>query len=74
MRDPYRIDAFCKRLAECWKKEPDWRFGQLMVNVLGACPMDPFFPEDDWMLGFIEGFFKPKEDLRESRTPEMADQ
>ena len=31
MRDPDRIDAFCKELAKIWKsKVPDWRFGQLV--------------------------------------------
>ena len=26
VRDPKRIDKFCWRLAEAWKKVPDWRF------------------------------------------------
>ena len=45
MRDPKRIDKFCWRLAEAWKKAPDWRFGQLMVNCLCSMDTDPFFPK-----------------------------
>ena len=56
MRDPKRIDKVCWRLAEAWKKVPDWRFGQLMVNCLGSMGKDPFFPEDDEMIEFIEKY------------------
>lgn len=56
MRDPKRIDKFCWRLAEAWKKVPDWRFGQLMVNCLGSMETDPFFPEDDEMIQYIEKY------------------
>ena len=56
MRDPKRIDKFCWRLAEAWKKVPDWRFGQLMVNCLGSMDRDPFFPEDDEMIQYIEKY------------------
>lgn len=59
MRDPARIDPFCCRLSEAWQKLPDWRFGQFMMNVLGemsATGRDPFFPEDDSMLEYIERY------------------
>ena len=56
MRDIKRIDKFCKRLAKAWKKVPDWRFGQLMVNCLGSMSRDPFFPEDDEMIEYIEKY------------------
>ncbi len=58
MRDIERIDPFLKRLGDCWKKVPDWRFGQLMVNVLGAMKRDPFFPEEEEMIEFFEEYFK----------------
>lgn len=54
MRDPRRIDDFCRRLAVCWHQVPDWRFGQLMVNLFGAYGKDPFFPEDEEMIRFFE--------------------
>lgn len=60
MRDPNRIDKFCGRLAKAWKNVPDWRFGQLMSNLLSEyyeqTKLDPFFPEDDEMIEFIEKF------------------
>lgn len=60
MRDINRIDKFCDRLAESWKRLPDWRFGQLMLNLLGQYyndkNHDPFFTEDDEMIKFIEEY------------------
>lgn len=61
MRDPKRINEFCDRLKAVWANVPDWRFGQLMMNVLGdmsASGRDPFFPEDDEMIEYLEGYFK----------------
>ena len=60
MRDPKRIDEFCDRLKRAWMTVPDWRFGQMMMNVLGAMAStgrDPFFPEEEEMIKFIEDFF-----------------
>ena len=60
MRDPKRIQKFCNQLARAWEVVPDWRFGQFMMNVLGEyqyqTKRDPFFPEDDEMIEFIEKF------------------
>ena len=44
MRDPNRIPEFMDELERAWCQVPDWRFGQLIVNVLG---IDPFYIEDD---------------------------
>ena len=33
-RDVNRIQPFCDWLAKAWEKLPDWRFGQLMVNLM----------------------------------------
>jgi hypothetical protein len=57
MRDINRIDTFLEELGKEWKKVPDWRFGQLMVNVLGACKRDPFFIEEPEMLKHFQDFF-----------------
>lgn len=59
MRDPNRITEFCDRLAKAWGKLPDWRFGQLMLNCFGEMAgkgRDPFFPEEDEMIAFIERY------------------
>ena len=63
MRDPKRIDKFCDRLKAVWHTVPDWRFGQLMINILGdmkASGRDPFFPEDDEMIKYLESYFKQR--------------
>ena len=56
MRDPKRIQAFCNRLARAWEKVPDWRFGQLMVNALSEMDIDPFFPEEEEMIKYLEEY------------------
>lgn len=62
MRKVERIDEFCQELAKIWKENcPDWRFGQLMVNVLSSIPKDPFFPEEEEMLEYFRNYFAVKE-------------
>ena len=62
MRDPNRIYKMCQRLAACWSKVPDWRFGQLISNVLGQyvaeTGRDIFFPEDEELIGYFERYFE----------------
>lgn len=60
MRDPDRIQAFCNELAELWRKVPDWRFGQLLCNVIGAefPGQDIFFPEDNVMMNHFRHYFE----------------
>ena len=61
MRDKNRIRKFCNELALIWEQEcPDWRFGQLMMNVLGDMAgngRDPFFPEEEEMLNYFKKYF-----------------
>lgn len=52
MRDPNRIPEFMDELERVWSQVPDWRFGQLVVNVLG---IDPFYIEDDKALDAFKG-------------------
>lgn len=60
MRDPKRIDRYCDKLKALWHKVPDWRFGQLMSNMLGEyvgeTHMDIFFPEDKELFDFFEKY------------------
>lgn len=58
MRKKERIKPFLERLEKVWELVPDWRFGQLMVNVFGSMNRDPFFPEDEEMIEIIEKFFE----------------
>lgn len=58
MRNPDRIDEFCKELAQIWKTNvPDWRFGQLICNVFSTLNEDPFFPEEDRMIKIFKDYF-----------------
>ena len=45
MRDPARIDIILAVIRKVWKKYPDWRLGQLVVNVTDTT--DPFNTEDE---------------------------
>lgn len=63
MRDPERIDKICDLLKEAWKKVPDQRLGQLLINyVFGRNPVHPkfdayiFFKEDDETQVRLEDF------------------
>lgn len=58
MRNKNRIAPFLKRLEKIWKDVPDWRFGQLMCNVLNSMGTDPFFIEDEEMIKYFEDYFK----------------
>lgn len=44
MRDPKRIKPFLAEIEKIWKKYPDLRFGQLIVNI--RFDRDPFFLEE----------------------------
>lgn len=52
MRDPARIDPFLEKLAQLWKRHPDQRFGQLVMNLTRDKKgnfMDPWeWEEDVW--------------------------
>ena len=62
MRDIKRIKKFCDELATIWEaKCPDWRFSQLVLNVMNGDEMDktmPFYVEDEEMMKFIKSYFK----------------
>lgn len=63
MRNHNRLDDFYAELCRIHKKHfPDWRFGQLMYNFLNWVASekdrDPFFSEEDEMLGYIKEFTK----------------
>ena len=50
-----------EEITKCWEEVPDWRFGQLMLNVFGTSDIDPFFLEEDEMLKCFKKFFKKGE-------------
>lgn len=63
MRDPNRLYPFYDRLREIRMTYfPDWRFGQLINNVLAdwqaKTGRDIFFPEEDEMIQIFEDYVK----------------
>lgn len=55
MRDPNRIDDFCSRLAVAWKTYPDFRFGQMFMNIMNIeGHPEIYYAEDSTMIAFIE--------------------
>lgn len=56
MRKPERLDSFYDRLKEIHKLSfPDWRFGQLIYNLMAEIG-DPFFYEEEEMIKIIEEY------------------
>ena len=59
-RDVHRIQPFCDRLAKAWEKLPDWRFGQLMMNIMldyqREHGWDVFYAEEDELIEYIEAY------------------
>ena len=47
MRDPNRIEDFLNYLKSIWELHPDWRFGQLVVNIFGVEDNPAFFYKED---------------------------
>lgn len=60
MRDPNRIDKFLTKFGEYWKQVPDWRFGQVVENVMRATSgtSQTFFIEDEDFLKNMKVFFE----------------
>ena len=56
LRDPNRITKTLKAIEKFWMANPDWRLGQLIVNISRAAGgSDPFFLEDDKLLEILKG-------------------
>lgn len=60
MRDPARIDQMLEMLREVWKRSPDLRLGQLIVNAVRPqepCP-EVFSIEDTMLTHRLERMLK----------------
>ena len=55
MRDPKRIPKILKRIERLWKKYPDLRLGQLIVNVYGI--NDIYYKEDAAFIETLEEYY-----------------
>ena len=63
MRDPERIEPIIACLHAIWHQVPDWRFGQLLSNLLHAMyeegnGLDPFFMEDERFMDLVNRICK----------------
>lgn len=60
MRNPERIPEVIKELEEFWKRNPDWRLGQVMSNLSYELMAnnDPFYLEDDKLLELLKVYNK----------------
>lgn len=58
VRDPKRIELFCRELMRYWMNYPDLRFGQIVENLKRRMGKeDIFFVEDDEMLEELKKMF-----------------
>lgn len=67
MRDINRLDKFYDELKEIHKKHfPDWRFGQMIINVLAdwqaKTKRDIFFPEEDEIIQIFRDYVNEERD------------
>ena len=64
MRDLNRIKPYCDELATIWGMVPDWRLGQLMVNIMAEYKAekgtDPFYTEDEDFIKYISDYIKDR--------------
>ena len=58
MRDPERIDAVLSELRAIWKRDPDLRLGQLIVNAVRPSEPCPaiFYVEDEELVAGLQHF------------------
>lgn len=56
MRDTNRINKILEQIGEVWKRFPDLRLGQLILNVL----QDPalYYVEDDALVDYLKKFYE----------------
>lgn len=54
MRDPNRIDEIIERLTKVWKKHPNMRLGQMIMNAEFYAKVSLFFVEDENLVESVE--------------------
>ena len=57
MRDIDRIDEILKEFEEVWKKYPDLRFTQMIVNLMSAKRSDLYYMEDEKFIKTLKEFY-----------------
>lgn len=68
MRDPQRIKKILHALETIWSKQPDIRFGQLLINLLIVNDNIRLWNnEDDALLDFLNNRIKEMKKTNKSR-------
>ena len=57
MRDIDRINEILKEFGEVWKKYPDLRFTQMIVNLMSAKRSDLYYMEDEKFIKTLKEFY-----------------
>lgn len=57
MRDINRIDEILREFGEVWKKYPDLRFTQMIVNLMSAKRSDLYYMEDEKFIKTLKEFY-----------------
>lgn len=68
MRDPARIDRIIEKLRRFWHAVPDWRFGQVAVNLRAT-----FAEEDDDFEERLDGVIFVDEGVDRVRMSTLTD-
>lgn len=66
-RDPKRIGRILKLISTIWKENPDFRLGQLLVNLTPKMETIPFYYEDSDLEIELETLLKTKK-FRSKKT------
>lgn len=59
VRDPERIGRILDMVGELWRRHPDLRLGQLLMNAIyrgDQADADPFYVEDDALEGWLKAW------------------
>lgn len=63
MRSEARIDEMCDTLKRVWHLVPDWRLGQLVVNISKNCKgLNTFYVEDEEFERVMKEWLKYEKD------------
>jgi len=57
MRDEKRIDVFCEELKTIWKRNPDLRFCQLIINAFPSIST-MYYTEDNEVLNKLRYLYE----------------
>jgi len=54
MRDPKRIKRITEKLDKIWSRFPDWRLGQMLINISSSKWLDLYCMEDEELEKFMD--------------------